>query len=75
MCRGVPEPAVEKAELHCGRVRLSRLGFWSNPNSEEIDFSRIEFSVSLGACETHEARWRMHSCCVALTEHAKREFI
>ena len=42
--------------------------------SEEIDFNRFEFSISLGSYDAHVARWRMHTCCVALTEHVRSKF-
>ena len=42
--------------------------------SEEIDFNRFEFSISLGQFDAHVARWRMHTCCVLLTEHVARKF-
>ena len=56
-------------------MRLSRLGHWTNSVSEEIDFNRFEFSISLGPYEAHIARWRMQTCCVALTEHVRRKLL
>ena len=62
-------------DLYCARVRLSRLGHWTNSVSEEIDFNRFEFSISLGPYDAHVARWRMHTCCVALSEHVRRKLM
>ena len=73
MHRGKPQPPLDPHDLYCGRIRLSRLGFWSNAASEDVEFNRLEFCISLGSYDTHISRWRMHTCMVALKDHSRRK--
>ena len=57
---GVPKPLSDPSDLYCARVRLSRLGHWTNSVSEEIDFNRFEFSISLGPFDAHVALSLIH---------------
>ena len=71
---GNPPPPVDPNHLYCGRVRVSRLGHWTNAQSEEIDFNRVEFCMSLGAFDAHQAKWRMQTGCSLITDCVKREY-
>ena len=66
--------SLDEERLYCARVRLSHLAHWRNSVSEEVEFSRFEFCISLGAAEAHAAQWRMQTISVLLSEHVRRKF-